>query len=166
MTVKLLTKHHLEFQTFKRGCTGSSESTLVKIPHCWKSQVAAHFLYFISALHPLLVTLALIGKSCITGGLATLYVWSAELYPTVVRNSGMGSSSAIARIGSMLAPYIAKSVSKRILITRSMSSDQVYRPFQGGTSFVDLLCFFLSCVCYAFVHVVLYVSCGHLLGQG
>ena len=26
--------------------------------------------------------------------------------------------------------------------------------------------FFLSCVCYAFVHVCLYVHCGHLLGKG
>ena len=38
--------------------------------------------------------------------------------------------------------------------------------FQGGTSFVDLLCFFLSCVCYAFVRVCLYVPCSHLLGKG
>ena len=28
-----------------------------------------------------------------------------------------------------------------------------YWPFQGGASFVDHLCLFLSCVCYAFVHV-------------
>ena len=41
------------------------------------------------------------------------------------------------------------------------SSKIFYRPFQGGTSFVDLL-FFLSCVCYASVRVCLYVSCGHL----
>ena len=26
--------------------------------------------------------------------------------------------------------------------------------------------FFLSCVCYAFVIVCLYVPCGHLLGKG
>ena len=26
--------------------------------------------------------------------------------------------------------------------------------------------FFLSCVCYAFVRVCLYVPCGHLLGKG
>ena len=32
-------------------------------------------------------------------------------------------------------------------------------------SFVDLSCFFLSCVCYAFVRVCLFVPCGHLLGQ-
>ena len=38
--------------------------------------------------------------------------------------------------------------------------------FQGGTSFVDLLCFFLSCVCYVFVCVCLYVLCGHRLGMG
>ena len=46
------------------------------------------------------------------------------------------------------------------------SSKIFYWPFQGGTSFVDLLCFFLSCVWYAFVHVCLYVPCGHLLGKG
>ena len=42
MSVKLLTEHHLEFLSLKRGCTGSTESTLVKKPHCWKSHVAAH----------------------------------------------------------------------------------------------------------------------------
>ena len=26
--------------------------------------------------------------------------------------------------------------------------------------------FFLSCVCYAFVRICLYVPCGHLLGMG
>ena len=41
MTVKLLTKHHLELLSLKGGCTGSSESTLVKMPQCWKSHVAA-----------------------------------------------------------------------------------------------------------------------------
>ena len=41
MIVKLLTEHHLEFQSLKGGCRGSSESTLVKMPHCWKSQAVA-----------------------------------------------------------------------------------------------------------------------------
>ena len=34
--------YHLEFQSLKGGCKGSYESTLVKMPHCWKSHVAAH----------------------------------------------------------------------------------------------------------------------------
>ena len=42
MNVKLLTEPNLEFLSLKGGCIGSSESTLVKMPHCWKSHVAAH----------------------------------------------------------------------------------------------------------------------------
>ena len=42
MSVKLLTEHHLEFLSLKGRCTGWSESILVKMPHCWKSHVAAH----------------------------------------------------------------------------------------------------------------------------
>ena len=45
MTVKLLTEHHLEFLSLTGGCTGSSESTLVKMPHCWKSHTAAQFIF-------------------------------------------------------------------------------------------------------------------------
>ena len=42
MSVKLLTEHHLEFLSFKGGCRGSSESTLVKMSNCWKSHATAH----------------------------------------------------------------------------------------------------------------------------
>ena len=41
MTVELLTEHHLEYLSLKGGCSGSSEPTLVKMPHCWKSHVTA-----------------------------------------------------------------------------------------------------------------------------
>ena len=44
MIVKLLTEHHLEFLSLKGICRGSSESTLVKMPHCWKSHALAHIL--------------------------------------------------------------------------------------------------------------------------
>ena len=36
MRVKLLPGHHLEFLSLKGGCTGSSESTIVKMPHCFQ----------------------------------------------------------------------------------------------------------------------------------
>ena len=42
LTVKLI-KQRLEFQGLTGDCTGSSESTLVKTPHCWKSHVTAQF---------------------------------------------------------------------------------------------------------------------------
>ena len=44
MSVYLPTEHHLEFLSFKGDCTGSSEFTLVKMPHCWKSHVAAQII--------------------------------------------------------------------------------------------------------------------------
>ena len=43
MSVKLMAEQHLEFLSFKGGCIGSpSESTLVKMPDCWKSHATAH----------------------------------------------------------------------------------------------------------------------------
>ena len=41
MIVKLLTEHDLECLSLKTGCTGSSESPHVKMPHCWKSHALA-----------------------------------------------------------------------------------------------------------------------------
>ena len=41
MNIKLLTEHHLEFLSLRMGFRGLSESTLVKVPHCWKSHVTA-----------------------------------------------------------------------------------------------------------------------------
>ena len=43
MTVKLLTEHNLEFLSLTGGCRGSSESTLVKMPHCCKLHVVAQY---------------------------------------------------------------------------------------------------------------------------
>ena len=51
MTVKLLTEHNLEFLSLKRGCTDSSESTLVIIPHFWKSHVAAQIQMYLVMLN-------------------------------------------------------------------------------------------------------------------
>ena len=45
MSVKLLTEYHLEFPSLKGGCTCLYESTLVKMPQCWKSHVKAHSLW-------------------------------------------------------------------------------------------------------------------------
>ena len=42
----LLAERHSEFLNLKKDCTGSSESTLVKLSHCWKSHGMAHFIVF------------------------------------------------------------------------------------------------------------------------
>ena len=50
MSTKLLNEHHLEFLSLKGCYTGLSESTLVKMSHCWKSHVMAHLYYTIKAV--------------------------------------------------------------------------------------------------------------------
>ena len=45
MIVKLLTEHYLECLSLIRGCRGSSESTHVQMPHCWKSHALAHIVF-------------------------------------------------------------------------------------------------------------------------
>ena len=52
MNGKLVTEHHLEFLSLRGGSTGSSESALIKIPHCWKSHIMAQMLK--STHHPLI----------------------------------------------------------------------------------------------------------------
>ena len=45
MIVKLLAEQHLEFLSLKGGYTVLPESTLVKIPLCWKSHNMAQILF-------------------------------------------------------------------------------------------------------------------------
>ena len=37
----MIVEHYLEFLSLKGGCTGSYESTLVKMPHYWKLHATA-----------------------------------------------------------------------------------------------------------------------------
>ena len=62
MTVKLLTEQYLEFLSLTGGCTGSSESIRVKIPHCWKLHVTAQ----IWSVEYELVRILLIGADTVT----------------------------------------------------------------------------------------------------
>jgi len=54
----------------------------------------------------LLITFAMIGKMAITASYGAVYIFSAEQYPTVIRNAAIGISSTAARVGGMLAPFV------------------------------------------------------------
>ncbi|XP_048087674.1 solute carrier family 22 member 5-like [Alosa alosa] len=58
-------------------------------------------------LNTLTTTLAMVGKTCITGAYGFLYLYCTELFPTVVRNMGLGVTSMASRFGSTIAPYVA-----------------------------------------------------------
>ncbi|KAG5322016.1 ORCT protein, partial [Acromyrmex heyeri] len=62
---------------------------------------------FIPANMPwLIVCSAMIGKLAITSSYGAIYVFTAEQFPTVIRNVGLGASSTFARIGGVIAPYV------------------------------------------------------------
>uniref|UniRef100_A0A8C8AB43 Major facilitator superfamily (MFS) profile domain-containing protein n=1 Tax=Otus sunia TaxID=257818 RepID=A0A8C8AB43_9STRI len=58
-----------------------------------------------SHIRALSTLLVMIGKFGITSAFSMVYVYTAELYPTVVRNMGVGASSMASRLGSILSPY-------------------------------------------------------------
>ncbi|XP_023387668.1 organic cation/carnitine transporter 2 isoform X2 [Pteropus medius] len=58
-----------------------------------------------SDLYYLATALVMVGKFGVTAAFSMVYVYTAELYPTVVRNMGVGVSSTASRLGSILSPY-------------------------------------------------------------
>ncbi|OWF45914.1 organic cation transporter protein-like [Mizuhopecten yessoensis] len=57
----------------------------------------------------IITILAMFGKFGATAAFNTIYFFSSELFPTVVRNAGLGASSCASRAGGIAAPYIADS---------------------------------------------------------
>uniref|UniRef100_A0A8C3IHL2 Major facilitator superfamily (MFS) profile domain-containing protein n=1 Tax=Chrysemys picta bellii TaxID=8478 RepID=A0A8C3IHL2_CHRPI len=50
--------------------------------------------------------LAVVGKGCLAASFNCVYLYTSELYPTVIRYTGMGFSNTMARLGSIIAPLV------------------------------------------------------------
>jgi len=81
------------------------------------------FMYFLIGISLLLVltmdssspgvlVMATIGKFGAVCAFAIIYVQAAEIFPTVVRNTGIGTCSSMARVGAVLAPIIGRELGK------------------------------------------------------
>ena len=86
-------EHFLIEKFFGHLCNLSSLSlmTCVFLPKTW---------------HTAITSAAMCGKFFITGGFAIAYVYSAELYPTTLRNNGVGINSIFGRIGALMSPAV------------------------------------------------------------
>ena len=89
---------------------------------------------FLSSFLILLVTIGItspvaklavvsLGKFGIICVFAIIYLHAAEIFPTVLRNTGLGSASMFGRLGSMLAPVVGRELhpTATISIFASMS---------------------------------------------
>nr|XP_022332351.1 solute carrier family 22 member 6-A-like [Crassostrea virginica] len=85
------------------------------------------------------------GKMAITGSFSTLFLYTPELYPTNLRNAGIGFSSSFSRLGAIVSPYVG-TLAEKI-------------PWAPGTIF--------TVMCFTVILILLYVpeTRGHELPQ-
>ncbi|NXJ41377.1 S226B protein, partial [Ciconia maguari] len=57
-------------------------------------------------LQMLRMAFAVIGKGSLAASFNCAYIFSGELFPTVIRQTGMGLGGTMARVGSMVAPLV------------------------------------------------------------
>ncbi|WKX99609.1 hypothetical protein Q1695_014469 [Nippostrongylus brasiliensis] len=60
-------------------------------------------------------TLIFIARAFISGAFQCAYVYTPEVYPTTLRAVGLGASSAMARIGAIVTPFVAQVASGKSL---------------------------------------------------
>ncbi|XP_069743701.1 solute carrier family 22 member 16 isoform X4 [Narcine bancroftii] len=56
-------------------------------------------------IEALSITVSMIGKFAIAVAFGLIYLYTAELYPTIIRSLAVGSGSMMARVGSTVAPF-------------------------------------------------------------
>ncbi|XP_066920689.1 organic cation transporter protein-like [Clytia hemisphaerica] len=54
------------------------------------------------------VSLGMLGKLGITISFNSIYIWSVELFPTIIRTQGMGLMIVVSRLGAASAPWVAQ----------------------------------------------------------
>ncbi len=59
----------------------------------------------------LTIALALVGKAAVVSCFCSIFIYTSELFPTVIRTVAVGACAFFGRVGSLLAPQILMAVS-------------------------------------------------------
>lgn len=103
------------WQKKDNGCSVCSLCNLLLLFGCLYTKVSQNtacndqntefFLYFRRAF---LTVMLFFARGIIAGVFQAAYVYTPEVYPTSLRAVGVGSCSAMARLGAMVTPYVAQ----------------------------------------------------------
>lgn len=66
-----------------------------------------YYALFLLGMTVVAISLEMMGKFALTITYTIVYMYTTELYPTVLRNTALGVCSMAARIGGIIAPYFA-----------------------------------------------------------
>ena len=90
---------------------------------------------FLTPGTPFFAFLTLTAKFGVSAGANVKYMYTAQLFPTSIRNTAVGTCSTIARVGGMLSPIIGK-----FLIELGTISETVPLCLFGGFGIAGGLC--------------------------
>ena len=54
----------------------------------------------------LVIGFALVGKAAVVSCFCSIFIYSSEIFPTVIRTVGVGSCTFFGRVGALLAPQL------------------------------------------------------------
>ncbi|MXQ90712.1 hypothetical protein E5288_WYG016257 [Bos mutus] len=52
-------------------------------------------------------SLAVLGKGCLASSFNCIFLYTGEVYPTMIRQTGLGMGSTLARVGSIVSPLVS-----------------------------------------------------------
>ncbi|XP_043727159.1 solute carrier family 22 member 6 [Cervus elaphus] len=52
-------------------------------------------------------SLAVLGKGCLASSFNCVFLYTGEVYPTMIRQTGLGMGSTVARVGSIVSPLVS-----------------------------------------------------------
>ncbi|KAF5308161.1 hypothetical protein FQR65_LT06341 [Abscondita terminalis] len=78
--------------------------------------ICACFLMFCTEKRVYLTLMLFVARAIIAGVFQAAYVYTPEVYPTSLRAVGVGTCSAMARLGAMITPYVAQVLLKSSVV--------------------------------------------------
>lgn len=106
---------------------GSGLGSLLAIPfYLLNSNASIKSLDPSNSIQLVNISLGMLIKFCISISYYTVYIYSAEVYPTLVRQVGVGSNAAASRFGMLIAPFVKEIVSLNKFKGEEKSFDHDY----------------------------------------